>query len=395
MSLLMMMISGWILSMVFQPIYINPNERITTEYANQNLRDNMNVLNDLLYARAAEITADLDDDAIPGETDDWQVISTISAGELDTDLYFRWSCNVENDGIINGEIGWRKFGSSDVNVVKSPIMANDTVSIKRILHSEQDNEGIIEIVARNSATTTSTPTVRFDTPWSVRYRWEWTETSTKTVRERYQVTVRVPYTVTVNQQYTVRVPVTTRTCSQYVWCYRQQARTYQGVDFPTQNLCDRDRNVTVEAHSFFAARGFSVSGISRHCSHYTTKTTYRDEVRTRQVEETRWRNDVQTRYRDRPVRTTVNKRTDWTVVRSGTATQSTAEASRTAAAAAADAVQVSTTGRPNSNARATIQRTVGDTVDRSATTVVPAGTMNINQIMLKSQILLGKASPQP
>ena len=198
--------------MVFNPQYIGYSERVTTNYANQNLTTNMNILYDLLFGRRGTTVEDLDDASIPGETDDWQVISTISAGELDTDLYFKWSADINNIGVINGEIGWRHFGSPDVTLIKTGILNDTSVALKRLLHSVEDNQGIIEIVGRNSATSSVTVDAanRWRSTWRVRYRWTWEETASRTERVPYQVTVRTPYQVSVRQAYTVRIPYTQR-----------------------------------------------------------------------------------------------------------------------------------------------------------------------------------------
>ena len=378
--------------MVFQPAYIGRGERVTTEYANTNLRDRMNELYDLLFAHTSETTADLEDETVAGQTNDWQVISTIAAGELESDLYFKWLADVENVGVINGEIGWRLFGSDTVHIIKQAIRNDTSVSLKRLLHSVEDNEGIIEIVARNSATGTTTPSTRWDTDWNVRYRWKWTETSTETVRVPYQETIRVPYTATETETFTERVPYTVRRCAEYQFCFTTRVRRTGR----TSTQCHASRSLAALSHTAgiigSVIGGYTVSPIVSSCVRVVNVTRYREVQRTRQTTVTRYRNEVVTRYRNESRRTTVDRSTAWTTVRSGTASDTTEAASLAAARAAVNAVSVSTTGRPNSGATAEIERNVGTPTDHSSTTIVPAGDMNIKNITLTTQLFVGAAS---
>ena len=372
--------------MVFQPAYIGRGERVTTEYANTNLRDRMNELYDLLFARTSEATADLEDESIAGQTDDWQVISTIAAGQLESDLYFKWLADIENVGVINGEIGWRNFGSDTVHIIKQAIRNDTSVSLKRILHSVEDNEGIIEIVARNSATTTTTPSARWNTDWNVRYRWKWMESITETVRVPYQETIRVPYTATETETYIERVPYTARRCTIWNYCYTASR------DGRSNRVCVGSRGGAQISRANHAHSGLQVSGISRSCTNYVNFRGYREVERTRQRTVTRYRDEVVTRYRNEIRQRNVDRSTAWTTVRSGTASDTTEAASLAAARAAVNAVSVSTTGRPNSGATAEIERNVGTPTDHSSTTIVPAGDMNIKNITLTTQLFVGAAS---
>lgn len=179
---------------------------VTTDYMNQHLTENMLILYDLIFARRGSVEASLADVSIEGGTDEWQVLTSVSIGEINSDLYFDWTADLAAEGgTINVDIGWRYFGDDTVNMLFDDVQADQKVSFKRLLHAQDDDTEIIEIVAKNTATEARSPTEQFCAAWSVAYKWNWVETEEVTVRQPYTETIREPYTTTVREPYTVTV----------------------------------------------------------------------------------------------------------------------------------------------------------------------------------------------
>ena len=413
----------------FLTYHLPEGGEVTVPYLNQHLNVDAQILYDLITGSRGQVTHMVQDSSIEGNTSDWQVITTVSAGELNTDLYFRWGADLANqNGDIVVDLGWRLFGSDTVVPIRNNISTAQRLAFQRILHSQQDNQGIIEIVANNTSTEVRTQEEQFATDWNVRYRWEWTETVTG---ER---TVRVPYRVRVQTgTRTERQPYTERVCRQV----QEQEEYFVTVGTNRYLATATFLYTSPGCQSFFrsasgsadnaadaqrAARNNAPSTISRRCSNIvpfnrdftrdslsnqTVRQTQsaRRERRTRTVErtvchdETRYR-DVQvpvyrtvTRYREetRTQPETVNRRTSWSVIRSGTFYGATEAASIAGARAAAAAVQVTTNGRPNSRARARIERNISNTRNTQTETVQAAGTAVFSNISVESRIIIGEA----
>ena len=113
--------------------------------------------------------------------------------------------------------------------------------------------------------------------------------------------------------------------------------------------------------------------------------TARQRTVTRHRQETRYRNETRTRTRTR------TRRTDWSTFRSGTFNAQTESASRSGAQSAANAVNVGEPGRPNSRATIQIERNVNDPVNTQTEQTQPAGTINVTNISLSQQLLLGSS----
>ena len=152
--------------MVFVTWHLGEDDYVSPAYANQHLRDNMLVLEDLIFARSGTVNVHARRyHAGRRQFQDWQVIGTIAAGELSTDLFFEFACRFEKASAdpIQGEFGWRLLGSDTVVTLRDNITDETDLAFLRLLHSSQANQGIIEIVGRNLATEARQQTAQWST----------------------------------------------------------------------------------------------------------------------------------------------------------------------------------------------------------------------------------------
>lgn len=383
---------------------VNLYEEVDVDYMNQHWRDNMNVLYDLFSGAYLSDVSSRDDQSVLGGSSEWQVLLTLSPRLAGADMYFKWTADMApSGGAVDVDVGWRQFGAQTVNLLASGATAARGFKLRRILHSSLGNAGLIEIVARNTATETRVASPQWSTDWNVRYRWEWTE------RQSVERVISVPYTS--REQTGTRVErqaYTEEVCEDvptYSWTVV--------LRFEGGGLAGARRHFNTEA-----AANASLAFWRRHINRWVTwtsgRTRYtvfltqafisRQVLSTRRVcrDVTRYREitvpvfgDV-TRYRDetRTVGVDVERMSDWTVARSGTESASTETASLAAARSAANAVEVPSSGRPNAEARAVIERNVESARDTSSIATRPGGTAVFSNMQVESQILLGEATRQ-
>lgn len=382
---------------------------ITAEYLNQHFHENMNILHSLILGSESELTIAEADASVPGATSDWQVISVISAGELNADVYFKWSASLAAaSGDIEVDVGWRRFGSADVTLIASNVTEARPVAFRRLLHSAESNQGIIEVVANNTATAVRVPAPQWSVDWSVRYRWEWTEATaeTETYREPYEETyqsgtriVRQAYTERVCRnvpavpgyavyQYSARLRGQTRTANRRWYAYQPEYAARGRVSIFTV-WPDLPRGTTLPGGGTIISpvlgipiTAFAGSPAREVCT---------DETRYRNVEEPIYSTRTAYREQTRTVTRMVTRMTEWTTVRSGTSSAETQAEALAAAQDDVDAVSVQTSLRPAANAVANIERTVGDARDTSTVNVQPAGTAMFTNIAIDTHIILGAA----
>ena len=388
-----------VLGDTFLTYHLPQNGEVTVPYLNQHLHTNMLILRDLITGSRGTATHNIGGvTSIPGATTDWQVIATIAAGELNTDLYFKWTADMAAaGGDVQCDIGWRLFGSDTVRPIYNNLTAAQSVAWQRLLHSDLPNQGIIEIVANNTSTEARTQEEQWSTDWNARYRWEWSETYTEeyTVRtprqERYQSgtrTVRTPYQVEVCRD--VREQVGTLHC--YRWAIAEISGRICNRSQATARLVAQGQIDSARAARPGAPANIVYLGT---VGRYETRRVCHNETRYRETQEpvysSRTVYDEETRTRTR----TRTRTTSWTTVRSGTANAATEVLSRAAANTAANAVQVSTTGRPNSRARANIQRNVGTPRNTQKEQIQPAGTVTFSNQVFETRIFIGSSEAAP
>ena len=269
------------------------------------------------------------------------------------------------------DLGWRLLGSTSVTPIVSDISAAQKVHFQRLLHSSEDNQGIIEIVANNTATAVRTQAPRWSTTWSVDYRWHWVQvTSTPGVCLEYEAYWYSSVTLFDSDGNNL--------FSEEQWGGPISASSIAALRAAARPASDAHWNAEL---SNFGAASFSYDTLPRLVGSLGGSSSPIS--------------DSQITCKRTGTRTTRTPRiTSWSTHSSGTAHATNAAASEARARTAANAVDVGITGRPNANAVIEYRRNVGTAVNTQGETVAPAGTANFTNQEFATRVIIGSSEKQ-